>query len=91
MSFGTRLRELREAAGLTRKELAERAGLKESGIANLEQDRRSPAWETVVALCTALNVSCDEFRKEPTAEPAPKPRGRPRKKAEGQAEGEPPA
>jgi len=76
--FAGRLRELREAAGLSRKELAARAGMQsEAGIRNLEQGIRKPTWETVLALCQALKVSCEAFTQAPTpTEPAAQ--GRPR-------------
>jgi transcriptional regulator with XRE-family HTH domain len=93
--FAGRLRELREAKGLIQKELAERAGMTPDGIVKLESGARRPTWETVLALCQALNAEVGEFAKEPTnqheprrgrppkgtsEEPAPKrPRGRPRK------------
>jgi transcriptional regulator with XRE-family HTH domain len=76
--FGPRLKELREAAGLKQHELAERAGLKKAGIANLEQGRTRPHWDTVVALCRALAVSCDAFMLPPTEREPPGP-GRPAK------------
>ena len=75
--FGPRLKELRERAGLTQPQLAERAGLAKAGIANLEQGRTSPAWATVIALCKALAVTPDAFTQEPSARPDAK-RGRPR-------------
>jgi len=76
--FAGRLRELREQAGLTQPQLADRAGLSKAGIADLEQGRRQPAWETVVALAKALGVSCDAFLQEPATAPPAGP-GRPRK------------
>jgi len=76
--FAGRLRELREAAGWTQQELAERAGLTRDGIAQLERGRRQPVWETVIALCGALDVSSEEFRKKPGELPPLRP-GRPRK------------
>jgi transcriptional regulator with XRE-family HTH domain len=67
--FANRLRELREAAGLERKELAARAGLRsEAGIRDLEQGRVGPTWKTVLAICNALGVTPDAF----TVEPAPR-------------------
>jgi transcriptional regulator with XRE-family HTH domain len=78
--FAGRLRELREAAGLTQGELAERAGLTRVGVAQLEVGRRKPAWETVLALCDALGVECGAFTQAPADRPAPGP-GRPRKAA----------
>ena len=76
--FAGRLKQLREAAGLTQKELADRAGLTTDGIARLERSDRKPTWETVLALCQALGVSCEEFAREPAERP-PRGRGRPPK------------
>jgi transcriptional regulator with XRE-family HTH domain len=77
--FKDRLVELRMEAGLSRKELAARAGLQsEAGLRDLEQGRRRPSWEMVVALCKALGVSCDAFLQEPTGEYRTRA-GRPRK------------
>jgi transcriptional regulator with XRE-family HTH domain len=77
-NFGPRLKELREQAGLTQPQLAERAGLAKAGIANLEQGRTSPAWATVIALCKALAVTPDAFTQAPASRAEAKP-GRPRK------------
>jgi transcriptional regulator with XRE-family HTH domain len=93
--FAGRLRELRESAGLTQEQLAERAGMAWRTITHLEGGDRKPTWETVLALCQALGVDCGEFTREPTSpheprrgrppkgappQPAPKrPRGRPKK------------
>lgn len=55
--FGALLRGLRERAGLTREELAERAGLSPKGIAALERgDRRHPYPHTIRALAAALQL-----------------------------------
>jgi predicted ATPase/DNA-binding CsgD family transcriptional regulator/transcriptional regulator with XRE-family HTH domain len=60
-SFGDRLRELRETAGLTREQLAEQAGLTAHGIAALERGRRQrPYPHTVRALTDALGLSEEE-------------------------------
>lgn len=63
--FAGRLRELREQRGWTQGELAERAGLNRFGVAQLEQGRNRPKWETVIALADALGVKCDDFRQAP--------------------------
>ncbi len=56
--FGERLRQLREAAGLTQEELAERAGLTAKGVGALETGkRRRPYPHTVRALAEALGLS----------------------------------
>ena len=60
-SFGHYLRQLRQAAGLTQEELAERAGLTADGIGVLERGaRRRPQPHTVRALATALGLNDDE-------------------------------
>ena len=58
--FGARLRGLREAAGLTQEELAERAGLTAKAISMLERgQRKRPYPHTVRALADALKLSED--------------------------------
>jgi transcriptional regulator with XRE-family HTH domain len=84
--FAGRLRELREASGLTQADLAKLTGLTTDGIAKLERGDRGPTWETVVSLCKALRVEVGEFAKEPAERPAPR-RGRPPKA--GAREGQP--
>jgi predicted ATPase/DNA-binding XRE family transcriptional regulator len=60
-SFGSRLRRLREAAGLTQEELAGRAGLSPMAIGMLERgQRRRPYPHTVQALGAALGLSEEE-------------------------------
>jgi transcriptional regulator with XRE-family HTH domain len=78
MAFHARLKELREAAGLTQGELADLAGMSKAGIANLEQDRTEPAWGTVQKLAKALSVDCTAFM-EPAESEEMRGRGRPRK------------
>jgi predicted ATPase/DNA-binding XRE family transcriptional regulator len=59
--FGTRLQRLRETAGLTQEELAEKADLSAKGISDLERgERRRPYPHTVRALADALKLSEDE-------------------------------
>lgn len=56
-TFGSALRRLREAAGWTQEELAERAGLTSHGISALERGLRSrPYPHTVRALAAALGL-----------------------------------
>jgi DNA-binding XRE family transcriptional regulator len=84
-TFGFRLKRLREQAGLTQLELAQRAGMNQFSVAKLEQDQYSPSWPTVQSLAKALDCTCTAFEGtvEPTAEEkekkAPGKRGRPRK------------
>ena len=55
--FGARLKQLREAAGLTVYALAKRAGLAQINIHRIESGERDPAWGTAVKLADALGVS----------------------------------
>jgi predicted ATPase/DNA-binding XRE family transcriptional regulator len=56
-SFGARLRQLREAAGLTQEELAGRAGLTRNAVSALERgERRRPYLHTVRSLADALGL-----------------------------------
>jgi transcriptional regulator with XRE-family HTH domain len=80
MAFHGRLRELREAAGLTQGELAERAGLSIAGVTQLEQGRRKPAWETVQKLAIALGIGIEAFNEQAESDEK-RERGRPRKPA----------
>ncbi|HEY8612008.1 MAG TPA: helix-turn-helix domain-containing protein [Roseomonas sp.] len=74
-SFATRLRRLREAAGLSQEALAERAGLSLNGISALERgERRHPYPATVRALADALGLRDDERALLAAALP---PRGAP--------------
>src|SRR3954464_4610057 len=53
--FGSLLRRLRGASGLTQEELAERAGLSARGISDLERGAKTrPHRDTVERLSTAL-------------------------------------
>jgi transcriptional regulator with XRE-family HTH domain len=59
--FSLRLKQLREAAGLTQRQLAERARLNRVTVAKFEAGTRSPSWETVIDLADALGVECTAF------------------------------
>ena len=57
-AFGLLLRRLRQAAGLTQEELAERAGLSVEGISALERGvNRAPRRDTTALLADALALS----------------------------------
>ena len=61
-AFGDHLRRLREAAGFTQEELAERAGLSRDAVSALERGhRRHPHPQTVRALADALALSDLEY------------------------------
>ncbi len=73
MTFGERLKKLREAAGLSQDKLAHAAGLSTSTISKIEQQAIDPVWSTVEKLGRALGVDCRAFHLEDAgqAEPAP--------------------
>ncbi len=92
--FGSRLKALREAAGLSQAELGEKVGVHGSQINKLEVGVNQPTLAITISLCEALGVDCTAFTQEPAASPEPK-RGRPRKapaedQEAGQAEAEAP-
>jgi transcriptional regulator with XRE-family HTH domain len=57
MIGGELVREARRRAGLTQKELAERAGTTQSAIARLESGRNSPSFEQVERLLKLCGFS----------------------------------
>jgi DNA-binding XRE family transcriptional regulator len=75
--FGPRLRELRERAGLTQKEMAARAEMHLQAIVKLEKGNRSPTWPTVVQLSHALGCTCQDFLVAATGPNKPRHPGRP--------------
>jgi len=88
--FGGRLKELREAAGLTQQQLADGAGCTWEAISRWERGRREPGWSQILALTEALGVSCEAFTQEP-AEREPSGPGRPPKHADEPAPKKPAA
>lgn len=61
MPFKDLLRQLREKAGLTQQELADKARIPIGSLRNLEQGQRLPGWGPVVKLARALGLSTDVF------------------------------
>jgi transcriptional regulator with XRE-family HTH domain len=73
--FAGRLKELREAAGLSQKQLAEAAGVSQRAVSHWEQSLRSPSWDNVLTLSKVLGVSCEAFNR-PAEPPAAKKKGK---------------
>lgn len=57
--FQTRLRELRERRGMSRKTLAELCGLSKNMISRYERGDRVPNIETLKELCDIFEVEAD--------------------------------
>ena len=88
--FADRLRELRSQAGLTQQQLADKTDMTRDGIAQLERGRCTPSWDSVLAICSALGVSCEAFRQAPADAPKKGP-GRPPKQPPAKEPAPPPA
>ena len=61
MTFGQKLRELREANGMSRETLSVASDVTFSTIHGYEMDRRSPSLAIAQKLAAALGVSCEAF------------------------------
>lgn len=59
VSFGDRLREVREARSLNQTELAKLTALQPAAIGHFEKNRRKPSFANIRALSKALQVSAD--------------------------------
>lgn len=81
-----RLQTLREKAGLSQQEVAEKADLSLSLIAKMEQGRKAdPRASTLLALAKALGVRAGELIEDLTKPPAdafPKKKGKKKKRRE---------
>ena len=56
MLTGSKLRAIRALRGITQADLAEKAGISQTAIAEFEKDKRDLRTSTVVKLCEALGV-----------------------------------
>ena len=78
-----RLRELREAKGMSRADLALASGVPYTAIENIERGRTpTPGYDTFLALARALGVTPDALAAEAESVPVKRGPGRPRKQKE---------
>lgn len=56
MLTGSKLRAIRALRGITQADLAEKAGISQTAVAEFEKDKRDLRTSTVVKLCEALGV-----------------------------------
>lgn len=59
MDFGNKLKELRQQAGLTQKQLAEQLGVTKSVISFYERSERTPSPDVLRKLASVFHVSTD--------------------------------
>jgi transcriptional regulator with XRE-family HTH domain len=92
MTFGQKLKELREAAGLTQAQLAAASGVPIGTVRDYEQTRRDPQFSAVQKLARGLGLGIEAFAAVDLPDEAgtaggagPPGRGRPRKAAGDQA------
>jgi transcriptional regulator with XRE-family HTH domain len=71
-TFAEVLRGLREKAGLSQRDLAERSGISQKSISVWEMGESQPILSNLQKLCAALGVGCEVFF-ESDAPPAKKP------------------
>ncbi len=64
MAFGTDVRRLRKARGLSLEELAERAGLSANYMGSIELGRRDPSLSSVKAIAKGLGVPVSQLIKD---------------------------
>lgn len=61
MTFGVKLRELRDSAGLTQEELAIKLNLKKEAISQYENGKREPKTAIMRQMCNIFGVTLDEL------------------------------
>jgi transcriptional regulator with XRE-family HTH domain len=61
ITFGKRVRQLREAKGWTLEQLAERAGMNELQVGHIERGASDVKLSTIVKLSRALGVMASEL------------------------------
>ena len=70
--FGDKIRAVREKRGLTLKEVAEKAGVSESMVSQIERNRVSPAIDTLLSLADVLDIDLEylfsDYKRERSAQ-----------------------
>lgn len=59
-TFGTRLKSLRKAKGLTQEALAEKANVDSKHLCRIENDKHFPSHKTLNKLLNALGITLEE-------------------------------
>jgi len=71
--FGQRIRELRQLAGLTQEDLAERCGLFRTYMSRIETGVANPTLSIIYALAATLAVPVTALFDDSDVVPAPRP------------------
>jgi transcriptional regulator with XRE-family HTH domain len=66
MNIGKRIRELREAKGLTQTQLQHRSGMIRNDISRIENGHRVPTLESITRIANALEVPLYQIFLDPT-------------------------
>lgn len=61
MDIGAKMKQARQDAEVTQKELAEKLGVHQKDISRWENGERTPALETFAKICRILKVSADDM------------------------------
>lgn len=70
-AIGARIREAREAAGLTQEQLAEATDLVRNTIGNVEQGHYSPRLDSLIMIADAVRVPLEQLVDLSGEEPRP--------------------
>jgi transcriptional regulator with XRE-family HTH domain len=60
-TIGKKVRSIRQANGISQIALAKKAGIAQSTLSYIENGRKNPQFETLAAICKALNISMLEL------------------------------
>lgn len=71
MDIGSRLRELRQKAGLSGNALARKAGVAQSTVSEIEAGHALPSLSTLSRLCHAMGITMGDFFGTTACEPLP--------------------
>lgn len=66
-SVGKRITELREKLGYSTNKLANKAGISQSYLRDVEQNNKNPTIEFLYLICQPLGISLKDFFKDETS------------------------
>lgn len=69
VSIASRFRKARDASGMTRKQVAQKAGISVKTLEKIENNQQEPTISRALALCEVLGVPISEIREELGGQP----------------------